>query len=256
MDSGGGDQGDWFESEALWTRFYPFMFGEAQFAAAVENVPKIVALSGVTGGSLLDLACGPGRFVVPFARAGFRVTGVDRTRFLLDKARERAAAAGATVELVESDMRHFVRPAAFDLVINVYTSFGYFDEPAENRRVLENILASLKRGGAFVIELLGKEILAGKFQPTQADTLADGSVMIQRRNVIDDWSRIDVEWILLEGGRASSYRLCHWLYSARELRDLLAGVGFEQIAIYGGLDGSPYGPQAQRLVAVARRPRE
>jgi SAM-dependent methyltransferase len=250
MDPSGDN---WFESEALWARFFPFMFAEAQFTAAIENVPKIIALSGVTGGRVLDLACGPGRYAVPFAQAGFRVTGVDRTRFLLDKARERATQAGANIEWVEEDMREFVRPAAFDLALNVYTSFGYFDDAAENHRVLENILASLKPGGTFVFEHIGKEILASKFQPTQADTLPDGSVMIQRRRVIDDWSRIDVEWILLEGGRASSYRLRHWLYSAREIRDLLAGVGFIDISLYGSLDGAPYGPQAQRLIAVARK---
>src|SRR5580704_17274975 len=257
MASSGGEHGggNWFESEALWERFFSFMFTDAHFTAAVENVPKIVALTGVTGGSMLDLACGPGRFAVAFAQAGFRVTGVDRSRFLLDKARERATQAGATVEWVQQDMREFVRPDAFELALNVYTSFGYFDDPAENRRVLENILASLKPGGTFVFEHISKELLAGRFQPTQADTLTDGSVMIQRRNVIDDWSRIDVEWIILEGANATSFRLRHWLYSAREIRDLFASVGFNDIAIYGGFDGSPYGPQATRLVAVARKPR-
>lgn len=255
MDSGSDSEGsDWFASEAFWERFYPTMFHDAQFTLAVENVPKIIVLTGISSGSLLDLACGPGRYAVPFGQAGFRVTGVDRSRFLLDKARERANQTGVTVEWVEQDMREFVRPSAFDLAINVFTSFGYFDDAAENRRVLENLFASLKPGGVFVLELLGKEILAGKFQPSQADTLPDGSVMIQRRTVIDDWSRIDVEWILLEGGRATSFRLRHWLYSARELRDLFASVGFGAIAVYGGFDGTPYGPQALRLVAVAKKP--
>jgi SAM-dependent methyltransferase len=254
MDSGGGDGSDWFESEAFWARLYPFMFSEAHFAAAVENVPKIVALTGTSGGSLMDQACGPGRYAVAFAKAGFHVTGVDRTRCLLNKGRERARQAGATVEWIEEDMREFARPAAFDLALNVYTSFGYFDDAAENRRVLEKVLTSLKTGGAFVFEHVGKEILASKFQSTQADTLADGSVLIQRRRVIDDWSRIDVEWILLEDGRATSFRIRHWIYSARELRDLLTSAGFADISLYGSFDGSPYGPQAQRLIAVARKP--
>ncbi len=252
MDPSGND---WFESDEFWARFFSFMFSDAQFTAAVQNVPKIIALSGVTGGSLLDLACGPGRYVIPFAQAGFRVTGVDRTRFLLDKGRERATQAGANVEWVEEDMRNFVRPAAFDLAINVFTSFGYFDDAAENRCVLENIFASLKPGGTFFFDHLGKEIIAGKFQPTHAETLPDGSVMIHRRTIIDDWSRIDLEWMLLEEGRASSYRMRHWLYSAREFRDLLSSVGFTEISLYGSVDGAPYGPQAQRLIAVARKPR-
>ncbi len=107
MNSSGGD---WFESDAFWTRLFPIMFPDAQFTAAAENVSKIVALSGISDGSVLDLACGPGRYAVPFAKAGFQVTGVDRTRFLLDKARERATREGATIEWIEQDMREFCRP--------------------------------------------------------------------------------------------------------------------------------------------------
>ncbi len=91
------------------------------------------------------------------------MTGVDRTRCLLERGRERATQIGVEAGWVAADMREFVRPAAFDLAINVFTSFGYFDDPAENRRVLENIFASLKPGGTFVFEAVGKEILAGKF---------------------------------------------------------------------------------------------
>jgi SAM-dependent methyltransferase len=245
---------NWFESDAFWERLFPIMFSDAQFSAATENVPKILALSGVSGGSVLDLACGPGRYAVPFAKAGFQVTGVDRTRFLLDKARERAKQAGVTFEFVEQDMREFRRPNAFDLALNVYTSFGYFDDAAENRRVLENILVSLKPGGVFVFEHLGKEILAGKFQPAQVETFPDGTMLFQRRAVLDDWSKIDAEWILLEGERVTRFQLRHWLYSGREFRDLLTSVGFADISLYGFWDGSPYGPQAQRLIAIARRP--
>ena len=231
---------------------FPFMFAEASFISAAENVPKITALTGISRGSMLDLACGPGRYAIPFAKAGFIVTGVDRTRFLLDKARDRAA--GANVEWLEQDMREFVRPGAFDLAINVFTSFGYFDDPADNQRVLENVYASLKPGGTFVFDHIGKELLAARYQPTRSESLPDGTVLIHRTTVIDDWSRIDSEWILLEGNRASNYRIRHWLYSGREIRELLANVGFADISLYGTFEGTPYGPQGQRLIAVARKP--
>ena len=165
------NENEWFEDDAFWEQMFPFMFPDASFVAAAENVPKIVALTGISGGSVLDLACGPGRYAVPLAQAGFNVTGVDRTVFLLDKARDRATPGGAKIEWVEQDMRQFVRPAAFDLAINLFTSFGYFDEAAANRRVLENVYESLRPGGTFVFDHLGKEVLATRYQPTRSEAL-------------------------------------------------------------------------------------
>jgi SAM-dependent methyltransferase len=243
----------WFEDDSFWERTFSFMFPETSFTAATENIPKLTALAGVSKGAALDLACGPGRYAVPLAQAGIKVTGVDLSGFLLDKARQRAAREGAPVEWVQQDMREFVRPGAFDLVLNVFTSFGYFDDPAENRRVLDNIHASLKPDGVFVFDHLGKEVLAPRFQPTRSESLSDGRVLIHRTNIVDDWSRIDSEWILLEGGNFSSNHIRHWIYSGREIRDLFASVGFVDVQLYGAFDGTPYGPEAQRLIAVARK---
>jgi SAM-dependent methyltransferase len=247
---------NWFESETFWSTLFPFMFPEPSFTAAVDNVPKIAALTGISAGNVLDLACGPGRYAVPLAQAGYTVTAVDRTRFLLEKGSHRAKLAGATVEWIECDMRDFVRPAAFDLAINVFTSFGYFDEPAENRRVLENVLASLKPGGAFFLDLLGKECLAARFQPTTAESHGDGTLLVRRQTITDDWSRIRSEWILIRDGRASAFELRHWLYSGREIREMLQSAGFGDVAIFGTFDGAAYDHQAQRLIAVARKPKE
>jgi len=230
------------------------MFPETRFVAAIENVPKIAALAGGLTGSLLDLACGPGRHAIPFAQAGYSVTGVDCTSYLLQKARERATRAGVTLEWVKQDMREFLRPDTFDLAINLFTSFGYFDEAADNRRVLENLYASLKPGGVFVFDHLGKEILAAKFQATLSEALPDGRLLIQRVSVIDDWSRIEGEWIVVRENDTTTFHNRHWLYSGQEIRDLLASVGFAEVSLYGSLEMTPYGPQAQRLVAVARKP--
>lgn len=100
----------WFENEALWRDFYPYIFSEERIEAAAEEIRQIRDLTGVREGAVLDLACGPGRHAVAFAERGFDVTGVDLTSFLLEKARERARDAGVAVEWIRSDMRKFVRP--------------------------------------------------------------------------------------------------------------------------------------------------
>lgn len=248
------DAGQWFESNVFWADLFPFMFPEASFSDAAANVPKIGALSGMASGTVLDLACGPGRYAIPLAQAGYAVTGVDLTPFLLDKAREGADRAGVNVEWIEQDMREFVRPSAFDLAINVFTSFGYFEDPAENRLVLDNIQASLKPGGMFVFDHLGKELLASRFVPTRSDVLPDGRVRFARQTITSGWTHIAAEWVLVDGSRAETFRVRHWLYSGQEIRDLLTGAGFQDVVLYGSFDGVPYDPQAQRLVAVARKP--
>lgn len=244
---------EWFDNDAFWRETYSFMFPEDQFAAAPEQVEKALALAKPGGKDALDLCCGPGRCSMALAEAGFRVTGVDRTKFLLDKARARARKARIRIEWVEADMRNFVRPEAFDLVVNMWTSFGYFDEKDDDRRVLRNIYASLRPGGVCLMEMLGKERLARIYQPTTSDVLADGTRAILCHEIVDDWTRLRNEWILVRQGRAKTYRFHLTIYSGQELRDRLEQAGFTGVTLYGNLDGEVYGPDAQRLVAVAHK---
>jgi SAM-dependent methyltransferase len=116
---------EWFENDDFWREFYPFMFSDERFAATPDEVSRILALTQCNSGSVLDLCCGPGRHSVELAQRGFKVTGVDRSPFLLERAREYAVKSGARVEWVQQDMRNFIRRASFDLACSLFTSFGY-----------------------------------------------------------------------------------------------------------------------------------
>ena len=61
-------------------------------------------------------------------------------------------------------MRSFCRPEAFDVVLNMYSSLGYFEDIEEDKQVLKNIYRSLKNKGKLLIDLMGKEILARIFR--------------------------------------------------------------------------------------------
>jgi SAM-dependent methyltransferase len=242
---------DWFADEALWDATYPFLFSEARFAAAGAEVEHILALAGRRDGSVLDLACGPGRHSLPLAQRGFEVTGVDHSAVLIGRARERAAELDVAVEWLRADMRAFRRPASFDLALNLFTSFGFFRDDADNQRVLENVAASLKPGGVFVLDMAGKEVLARIFNATASTEIPDG-LLVHRRTVVDDWSRLETEWIILQRGATQSYRFGHWIYSAREIVGMFRGAGFVDVQVYGDFTGAPYGPAASRLVVVGR----
>lgn len=244
---------EWFSEEEFWRVSFPFMFGSGRLDVAGAEAEQMIALSGCESGDLLDMCCGPGRHSTAFAERGFRVTGVDATPFLLEKARERAEREGADIEWVESDMREFVRPESYDLALSLFTSFGFFEDDADNRRVLEHICQSLRPGGSLVLDVLGKEVLARKFVAVDAQETEAGEMVVQRRHIFDDWSRIGTDWIFIGGNRVRRFHLRLWLYSGRELRDMLFAAGFDAVELYGNLLGGPYGPRADRLVAVATR---
>ncbi|MCX7002765.1 MAG: methyltransferase domain-containing protein [bacterium] len=244
---------EWFDDAAFWRDFYPYMFPETRFANTPAQIQKVLALTTPGGKTALDLCCGPGRCAIALAQAGFAVTGVDKTRWLLDKARARARAAKVKVAWIEMDMRDFVRPDAYDLALSMFTSFGYFDDKTQDMAVLRNIFASLRPGGVFLIDITGKERIAKVLQPTMAEVLPDGTLLVQRHEIYDDWTRLRNEWILLRNGRAKSYKFHHTLYSGQEMKDRLAQAGFADVQLYGTLDGDAYGPDALRLIAVARK---
>ena len=244
----------WFEDESLWVDTYPFMFSPARIAAAAEDVAPLLRLIGFKPQTILDLCCGPGRFAIPLAQRGLRVTGVDRTAFFLDKAKERAAAAGVEIEWVQDDMRAFVRPGAFDLALSMFTSFGYFDDKDEDLTVLRNVFESLRPGGVLVMDVVGKELVAQAFKSVSSRKHPDGSVVIDRREVYADWTRVRMEWTLIRGDSVRVHTVHHTVYSGQELKDRFTTAGFADVKLYGSMDGAPYDRQAERLIAIGRKP--
>jgi SAM-dependent methyltransferase len=238
----------WFENEAFWEAFYPTMFGESRFAEAREDVERVLTLSGITSGAALDLGCGPARHSALLAQKGFSVTAVDRSPFLLSKAREHAA--GLKIEFVESDMRTFVRPAAFDLALSLFTSFGYFESPEEDLAVLRNVKASLKPGGVFLLDVVGSEPLAAR-PFDRWDELPNGDIVVAHAEVLPGWTRLRNHWLLVQGERAQRFTFDLNLYSGKELADLLRQAGFSQVQLFGSLAGTRYDATATRLVARA-----
>ncbi len=243
----------WHEDDEFWVTMAPKMFGEGRWATTSEDAERVTSLLGVSPeAEMLDMCCGPGRHSLELARRGFRVTGVDRTAIYLEMARQKAEREGLSIEFVQDDMRYFCRPDSFDAAIMMYTSFGYFENPEENQRVLVNIYRSLKQDGSLLIEMMGKEVLARIFR--ERDWYEEEGVLyLEERKISRNWSRIENRWILLRGQERHEFEFSIWIYSAAELTALLHESGFEAVEIYGDLTGAPYDHTARRLVAVARR---
>ncbi len=246
---------DWHSDDTFWETLSDWMFPPERWQMTGKEVDHILALLNLPkGASILDMPCGPGRHALELARRGFHVTGVDRTAAYLDRARRQAEAEGLHVEWVEADMRAFRRPNAFDAILNLFTSFGYFEDPAEDRRVAENFFASLKPGGQLLMEMMGKEVLARIFQERDWREDESGALLLEERKITRNWGRLENRWILIRDGQRREFRLSLRLYSAVELTALLAGVGFIELEAYGSLAGEPYDQTARRLTVLARKP--
>lgn len=250
-------QRPWHEDDQFWELAHRRLFaGPERWAEAPGQVDGIVAVTGVApGAAVLDLCCGPGRHSLELARRGFRVTGVDRTTCYLEQARERATQERLDVTFIEADMREFRGDGCFDAAINVFTSFGYFEDPADDRRVLDNLHASLRPGGRLLIDTIGKEVVARIF--TSSDWRRFGDLLCLTERTIDcEWTWIRNHQILIWGDKRREFDMDHRLYSAAELKALLADCGFADITCHGSVDATPYDQNARRLVVVATKPGE
>ncbi|MEA2646630.1 MAG: hypothetical protein QOE92_1713 [Chloroflexota bacterium] len=249
------DSGPWFSDRGLWTDFEEIIFNAGRVARAPADIDGVIRLSGVEPGArVLDLCCGPGRHSVELAKRGYKVTGVDLDPRYLEQARRTAEEHEVELELVHSDAREFVRPGEFDVAINLYSSFGYFETLADDRQVLGNIHTSLKPSGALVIETMGKETVARQVTPRSWYNTGNGNeVVLVENNIVGAYERVELKWtIIRDDGSRSEAVLNIRIYSAVEMASLLRDAGFNDISVYGDLLGRPYGDRATQLVPVAR----
>jgi SAM-dependent methyltransferase len=240
------------------------MFDDAHWAEVPDVADGIIRLArlelyGENSNSvltsppkILDLCCGFGRISTELARNGFAVTGVDITESYLRTAREDAACENLDIEYINADAREFTREGYFDVAVNLYTSFGYFDDPKDDLLLLVNVHKSLKSGSAFIIETLGKEIAICNFVETEWFERA-GFTVLTEYEALDSWSTLKNRWILLKDDKRYEKVFTQRLYSASELRALMFQAGFANVEIYGCWNESLYDHKADRLIVVGRK---
>ena len=245
---------DWFADDSFWETFQNYMFDPRRLALTAGEVEQMISILDLkSGAAVLDLCCGLGRHSIEFARRGFKITGVDLTKPYLDQARATASKENLNIEFVQSDMREFSRPAAFDAALNFFTAFGYFENPDDDIKVARNLLDSLKPGGRLIVDLNSKEILAGRFRERDWSRRDDGTIVLEERRLLDGWKRLENRWILIRGNERRESTLSLRLYSGAELESLLRAVGFPEVSLYGSLKATPYDQKAERLIAVATK---
>lgn len=245
---------EWYLDDEFWRKFYPCMFNEETFSRGEAEALALTRLCGVDKGAVLDLGAGPGRHALPLARSGYRVTALDTSRWLLDRLAEKADAESLSMEILQDDMRSFKRPGHFDMVLVMWTSFGYFTDSKDHARVLTCARESLRPGGRLVLDLVSREHLAHTLEPVHLTEFEDESLLVERPLLVDEMTRLDNEWLLVTGDdqvhRAS---FSHHVWSTSEIRRLLADCGLQCLGLYGSVEGDLLELDSERMVVIGER---
>src|SRR5690606_22238937 len=137
--------GEWFNSP-----YYHILYKHRDFEEARIFIDNLNDLFGFSADQkALDLACGKGRHAIYLNKKGLNVVGVDLSP---ENIREAKKFENEKLQFFVYDMREVFDIQAFDYVLNLFTSFGYFNTEAENEKAINATALSLKKGGFFIID--------------------------------------------------------------------------------------------------------
>lgn len=237
---------DWFGEDYL--RLYPhrdLLEAERQIEFLSHAVPLAAS------NRVLDLACGDGRHLLALTRRGLWACGIDLSETLLQRARHRLLRSARAPALVRADMRRLPLRRGFDVILSLFTSFGYFETEAEESRVLAAARATLRPGGALVLDVLNRPYMVSHL--VSLDRSERGALeLIQRRHYDPEHRRVVKEITIREQERERRYVESVRAYDRDEITALLRREGFEVRSAYGEFDGRPLRDDSPRLLLVAR----
>lgn len=183
-------------------------------------------------------------------KASDHVAGLDYSPHLLSLARETV---GSDVPLVRGDMRHLPFHEQFDVVMNYFTSFGYFQNQEENQQVVHEMANALKPGGRFFIDYMNKDWAVNNLE-TETHRTAEGFDIAERRWIETDGSRINKATIIKRDGDEIKHTgESVQLYTKDEFTVMLEEGGLMIDAMFGDYTQAPLAPELPRMIVVGRK---
>jgi SAM-dependent methyltransferase len=234
------------------TEFEP-LFEAERTRAEVGRLLEVLALPA--DAEILDCPCGQGRHAHLLAEAGYRVTGVDWSAELLRVARTRGRM--RALRYHRGDMRALPGEwrGRFDAVLNLFTSFGFFDDPADDARVIHEAARVLAPGGRFVWYGGSRDGVMAKWVGRDGWTTSDDTRIEHVRTFDPVDGRITIRTTWRRRGQpveAREHRIR--LYTADRLSQLCLEAGLVVEAVFDGLSERPLRRTSPEMMLVARKP--
>lgn len=200
---------------------------------------------GTVRGTILDLACGTGRHIAEFRELGYDVTGCDLSYILMRTGVKQYGA----MPLAMADMRELpFCDGSFRGLVNFFTSFGYFANEDDNRRVVDEMARVLKKRGPFLFDYLNVHREITKMVEKEERVVDGQAVQIERW--FDPSDRAFNKRISI-GGRRFMERVRG--YDLDEIAMMFASSGLKFHEVFGDFDGSRYDHSSPRLIVVGTK---
>ncbi len=191
------------------------------------------------GSSLLDLACGQGRHLIEIARRGnFNLFGLDRSRYLIQRAKTVSRKLGYNINFKEGDVRKLpFETDSFDYVTILGNSFGYFEASEEDQKILREIFRVLKPGGKLLMDVADGEYLRTHFSPRSWEWMDTFNFVCRERSLASDGERLISREIIThtEKGVLVDQFYAERLYSREILTNHLKQAGFKETVFHGNI---------------------
>ncbi len=256
--------------EALFDRVARFYdYENEDLIERINDIPFYIEYAKKCGGGVLELACGTGRVLIPLAKEGIKITGLDASKEMLNIARKKIDALDrgtqSNIELVQEDMSGFDLHKTFSLIFCTFRSFQHLVTGEERGESLECVNRHLTEKGTFILHLFApfhhllaqerRSIYLGKFYDRENDVY-----VTRRSEVVYNLAQQTLhedrfyEWTDQQGNFHRHLWSFDFAYLFRyEAELLLEKYGFKIEEVFGNFDKSPYDYYSGEQIFVARR---
>jgi SAM-dependent methyltransferase len=233
----------WFDSP-----YYHLLYNNRDTHEAemfLGNLLQIIRIE--KNAEILDLACGKGRHSITLRSKGYHVTGIDLSPESIAEAKQHEDG-GLRFEV--ADMRNFNLNRKFDCIMNLFTSFGYFDDISENQNVIQKVRDHLQPSGTFVLDYFNAACVR-KHLPFQSELDRKGVHFSIHKFAEADF--VVKEITVTDGPYQALFTERVQLLSKAVICEMLERVGLKVTFIFGNYHLMPFDESvSERLIIIAQ----
>lgn len=235
---------NWFDSP-----YYHQLYSHRDENEAEYFLSRLISELAIPEKSkVLDLACGKGRHAIFLEKKGLDVTGVDLSPNNIKEAKQFT---NANLRFYEADMRDVLADKKFNYIFNLFTSFGYFENDADNLKVLQAIYSMLENDGIFILDFLNVTKLKGELCVEESKKI-NGILFQISRHSCDRFIEKEIQFE--DNGQAHVFAEKVRLLDFSTLKSMLNATQLQIIRTFGSYSLSPFDEKtSDRLIIIAQK---